>query len=90
MTPKGVAYIEYRVVAIRQNLGATWGTLNRRDLSQEKRLLIFTHFILLTGLPPDNDKIYGTLSTAENFVPKKNFFFLIRGRVVALCLINMI
>jgi len=35
-----------------------------------------------TELPPGNDKIHGTLSTAENFVPKKKyltskfFFFL--------------
>ena len=41
----------------------------------------------LSGLPPGNDKIRGTLSTAEIFVPQKNkthfltskIFFLIRG-----------
>jgi len=46
-----------------------------------------------TELPPGNDKIHGTLSTAENFVPKKKifnlkFFFLnlqnFRGREAAL------
>ena len=33
--------------------------------------------LLITGLPPGNDKIRGTLSTAEIFAPqKKNFFNL--------------
>ena len=37
--------------------------------------LFLTNSKPLSGLPPGNDKIRRTLSTAEIFVPQKKFYF---------------
>ena len=45
--------------------------LSSQPIFTNKQIHTGTQKVAFTGLPPGNDKICGTLSNAENFVPQK-------------------